>query len=364
MDNQDVLEELQRARNLVVSLAKEIDVKNGKLLEMEFKLDEVSEALSKMKAEQTRLHQEYIEEKRKSKLASQNSEKLHQEFESLRNELEMTVERLDKQEAQHDQELKNLMLREDKLKAQSSMNSVYALIVQLDDLKKELDEKVDELQCLDNLNQALILKEHMSNLELQHARTELITHVTGISGLQDFWSSQTKIEIKRMGEVDPRPFKDACMKKFSGDWELNSTELCSLWQSLVTNPEWYPFKRELIDGKYQVFFLCLRDSYTFRDLIVAAACMDFMNSEFPSIIFKHMNTSPVINDALISNCEDIMLKESRSECGDVVCKAVSNALLEMNEYNGSGRYIVLELWNFKEGRKASLKEGVECILQE
>ena len=63
MDNQDIIEELQRARNLVVDLAKEIDVKNEKLLEMEFKWDEVSEDLSKMKAEQRRLHQEYIEGK-------------------------------------------------------------------------------------------------------------------------------------------------------------------------------------------------------------------------------------------------------------------------------------------------------------
>ncbi|XWS65980.1 hypothetical protein CRYUN_Cryun05aG0160800 [Craigia yunnanensis] len=312
MDNQDIVQELQRARNLVVSLAKEIDVKNEKLLEMEFKLDEVSEDLSQMKAERRRLHQEYIEEQRKRKLASQYSEKLHQRLESLSAELEMTVKRLDKQEAQHDLERTNLLLEKEKLKAQSYLESDYALIVQLDDLKKELDEKVDELQCVDNLNQTLILKEHMSNLELQHARKELI------KCLQDFSNSQTKIGIKRMGEVDPQPFKDACMKKFCGDWELKSTELCSLWQNLVTNSEWYPFKRELIDGK----------------------------------------------DQEIINSDDIMLKKLRSEWGDEVYKAVSNSLLELNEYNGSGRYIVLELWNFKEGRKASLKEAVECIIQE
>ncbi|XVE99581.1 hypothetical protein REPUB_Repub03eG0211800 [Reevesia pubescens] len=114
MDNQYIVEELQRARKLVVRLAKEIDVKNKKLLEMEIKLDEVSEALSKMKTEQTRLHQEYIEEQRKRKLASQYSEKLHQKLESLRNELEMTVKRLDKREAQHDLERKNLLLENEK----------------------------------------------------------------------------------------------------------------------------------------------------------------------------------------------------------------------------------------------------------
>ncbi|XP_022764529.1 factor of DNA methylation 1-like [Durio zibethinus] len=47
------------------------------------------------------------------------------------------------------------------------------------------------------------------------------------------------------------------------------------------------------------------------------------------------------------DCDDIMLKELRSEWGDEVCKAVSNALLVLNEYNGSGRYIVVELWSFK-----------------
>ncbi|XVE99594.1 hypothetical protein REPUB_Repub03eG0213500 [Reevesia pubescens] len=312
MNNQDIVEELQRARKLVVRLAKEIDVKNEKLLEMEIKLDEISEALSKMKTEQTRLHQEYIEEQRKRKLASQYSEKLHQKLESLMNELEMTVKRLDKLEAEHDLERKNLLLENEKLKAQNSLPTDHALIVQLDDLKKELDEKVDELECMDNLNQTLILKEHMSNLELQHARKELI------NGLRDCWDSHTKIGIKRMGEVDPAPFKDACLKKFPGDWELKSTESCSLWQNLVNNPEWYPFKMELTDGKS-------------REII---------------------------------SCDDIMLKELRSEWGDEVYKAVSNALLELNEYNGSGRYIVMELWNFKEGRKASLKEAVECIIQE
>ena len=61
MDNQSILEELYRAKNLVVSLAKQIDVKHEKLLEMEFKLDEASEALDKLKAENRRLYQAYVE---------------------------------------------------------------------------------------------------------------------------------------------------------------------------------------------------------------------------------------------------------------------------------------------------------------
>ncbi|PON98820.1 hypothetical protein TorRG33x02_054350 [Trema orientale] len=36
--------------------------------------------------------------------------------------------------------------------------------------------------------------------------------------------------------------------------------------------------------------------------------------------------------------------------------------MEMNEYNPSGRTVVPELWNFKAGTRASLKEVVEFIL--
>ena len=45
-------------------------------------------------------------------------------------------------------------------------------------------------------------------------------------------------------------------------------------------------------------------------------------------------------------------------------KAVADALLELNDYNSSGRYVVPELWNFKEGRKASLKEVINNMIEE
>ena len=78
--------------------------------------------------------------------------------------------------------------------------------------------------------------------------------VFAIQGLQDIWNDQDLFGIKRMGEVDEKPFKGVCFKKFPNDWELKSAELISLWQANVSNPMWHPFKAEFVDGKLQVLF--------------------------------------------------------------------------------------------------------------
>jgi len=59
---------------------------------------------------------------------------------------------------------------------------------------------------------------------------------------------------------------------------------------------------------------------------------------------------------------DEKLRSLKNEWGDDVYNAVATALKEINEYNPSGRYITTELWNNKEGRKATLQEGVSYIL--
>ncbi|KAK8964998.1 hypothetical protein KSP40_PGU017095 [Platanthera guangdongensis] len=56
----------------------------------------------------------------------------------------------------------------------------------------------------------------------------------------------------------------------------------------------------------------------------------------------------------------VFLKE---EWGEIIYKIVTNALLELNEYNSSGRYVVPELLNFKEDKKASLSEVIDYLLR-
>lgn len=61
--------------------------------------------------------------------------------------------------------------------------------------------------------------------------------------------------------------------------------------------------------------------------------------------------------------DDQRLKELKAEWELEVCKAVTVALMELNEYNPGGRYCVDEIWNFRENRRASLREGIEYVVK-
>lgn len=66
----------------------------------------------------------------------------------------------------------------------------------------------------------------------------------------------------------------------------------------------------------------------------------------------------------IINDEDGRLKRLKKEMGVGAYKAVVAALIEMNEYNPSGRFMVRELWNNEEDRRATLEEGIEFVLNQ
>lgn len=62
--------------------------------------------------------------------------------------------------------------------------------------------------------------------------------------------------------------------------------------------------------------------------------------------------------------DDELLQELHNEWGAEAYEAVTTALKEMQDYNPSGCYVVPELWNFKENRKATLKEVISCIFSQ
>ncbi|XP_061340680.1 factor of DNA methylation 4-like [Gastrolobium bilobum] len=182
----------------------------------------------------------------------------------------------------------------------------------LDAIKSNLQEKEKELEAMEELEQTLVVKERKTNDELQDARKELI------SGIGE--TTRAFIGVKRMGELDGKPFEKAAKRKFAND-EVNvkAVELCSRWEAYLRDPSWHPYK-VLLD--------------------------------------KAGNAKEILDE------EDEKLRILKDEFGDEVFRAVATALTELNEYNPSGRYPLPELWNFKEGRKASLKEGVSHIINQ
>ncbi|KAI3786987.1 hypothetical protein L1987_41116 [Smallanthus sonchifolius] len=182
----------------------------------------------------------------------------------------------------------------------------------VDSIQENLKEKEEELEDLEALNQTLIIKERLSNDELVEARKELIYGLNENAG-------RAYIGVKRMGDLDIKPFiaaaKRHCSSKKEG--QERAIKLASLWEDHLRDPSWHPFKVVTIGG-----------------------------------VSKEMIDE---DDEKIANL--------KSEFDNDVFNAVVTSLNELNEYNPSGRYPIAELWNKKENRKATLKEGVEFLLR-
>lgn len=58
------------------------------------------------------------------------------------------------------------------------------------------------------------------------------------------------------------------------------------------------------------------------------------------------------------------LNKLKLEWGDEIYNSIIAALKDLDEYNASGRYVVPELWNIKEDRKATLKEVINFIFRQ
>ncbi|EFH66281.1 XH/XS domain-containing protein [Arabidopsis lyrata subsp. lyrata] len=176
--------------------------------------------------------------------------------------------------------------------------------------KEELKEKEEDWEFQESLYQTLVVKHGYTNDELQDARKALIHSMRELT-------SRAYIGVKRMGALDEKPFQKLAKEKYPAEEaDEKAAELCSLWEEHLGDSAWHPIK----------------------------------------VVVKDGTAKEELNE------EDEKLQELRKELGEEVYAAVTQALKERNEYNGSGRYIVPELWNFRENRKATIKEGVVYLL--
>uniref|UniRef100_A0ACD5Y2Z8 Uncharacterized protein n=2 Tax=Avena sativa TaxID=4498 RepID=A0ACD5Y2Z8_AVESA len=378
------LELSRKTVTLITSLTNQISAKSKYLLELEFKCNQMDLALQRAMEDSDSLHQRYNEEMRNMQCnAREHSRRIVQETDQLRKQLdekESAIKRRAKQlseiVAQTDMERRKLenerkkndgqndslhmarieqkkanegvriLVEKHKKEKEAALNKILMLEEQLDkkqkleldieqlrgklevvkhmegegvdvkkrteELAKELDERIDAMENLDELNQALIIKERMTNDELQDARKELI------KGLADLLNPRSNVVIKRMGELDEKAFVRACKERYGADAETKALELCSLWQDYLRDANWHPFKMVATGDTHE----------------------------------------QIINEG------DEKLVGLKEQLGEEVYKAVTTALLEINEYNASGSYVVSELWNNKENKKASMGEVVEHILKQ
>nr|XP_010910789.3 factor of DNA methylation 1 [Elaeis guineensis] len=376
-------EESKETGKIVAILANQIEVKNKYLQDLEFRYNVTALSLNRIMEEKDKLHQAYNEEMRNmQRMARENAHRIFEENQKLRSELDMKrkeldlrCKELDKLEVQNDSEKRKLdnekqktalensslelasieqkkadedvlrLVEDQKREKEAALAKILQLEKQLDqkqklqleieqlkgtlrvmehlkgeddtDMEKKMEELTEKLEeeknILESLNATLISKERKSNDELQEARKELIV------GLDDLLNGRTLIGIKRMGELDEKPFHNACRKRYKADdADTKAAELCTSWQEELKQPSWHPYK----------------------------------------IVHDDEGAREIIDE------DDEKLKNLWIELGDDVCNAVKTALIEINEYNPSGRYVIPELWNFKEGRKATMKEVIQYIFKQ
>ncbi|XP_004287122.1 PREDICTED: factor of DNA methylation 3-like [Fragaria vesca subsp. vesca] len=156
-------------------------------------------------------------------------------------------------------------------------------------------------------------KEQSYKDELEQTRKALINVLCD--------GSKENIGVKRLGDLEWEAFQVAAKREYFVEEEVNgrAKELCSIWENYIGDSNWKPFK-----------------------------VITDMRGRIKEIIDE----------------EDEKLKKLKVELGNEAYDTVITALLEMKEYNPFGRYKVEELWNFQQGRKASLMEGVQYLLKQ
>ncbi|PNY00788.1 XH/XS domain protein [Trifolium pratense] len=258
---------------------------------------------------------------------AKDHEKARLELEARRNELMSHEKDPQKRQADNHNEIDKLFLEKKQKEKEKLHNKIH-------DLERELDEKHGLELEIEQLRGAHKVMKHIGETDLEEKekleaiKMHLQEKEEELEVVEDLkqmlWicccpDARATISVKRIGELPIKPFLEAAKRKFSDEAHVKAMEWFSKWDEHIRDCNWLPFK---------------------------------------IVIDKEGNSKEILDE------EDEKLRSLKGEFGDEVHDAVATALKELNEYNPSGRYSIPELWNHKEGRKASLKEGVSDLIKQ
>ncbi|RYR65433.1 hypothetical protein Ahy_A03g011363 isoform E [Arachis hypogaea] len=260
----DTLDCLQK---LIMRLTEKTNYKERCLLEMECKYNEALSMVEKLKNDKDEPREGCCNvmllfcsppKKNQKKDLPQMKDMVvdsNHNMECLKEEHGKITKQLEESKALNELQQKNFIEEIQKLRrelhnqsdVESDEGSAGNLNTAITTFQNQLKDKMEYLERVENLNSFLVVKEQEYKQELLDARKE------SINSLQDMFCSRSQLGIKRLGELDPKPFRDSCSQKYSNEpWQEISAMLCSSWEDNLKNSAWHPFKITEVNGVLQV----------------------------------------------------------------------------------------------------------------
>ncbi|KAG2321298.1 hypothetical protein Bca52824_014511 [Brassica carinata] len=381
----DISQEKEQDRNVVLDqLSDIIDTTNEDLYKVQYSYNYTAMSLQRVLDQKKTLDEAYAEEtKRMQQMSVRSIQKILEDKESLSNELEAKMLRLQNWSKELEKKEALTELERQKLDEEKKKNDAMNISLQLaSDEQKKADQNVLRL-----------VEEHKRQKEeamrkILELETQLDTKQTLEMEIQEL---KGKLQVmKHLGDDDDEAVKPK-MKEMNDELEDKKSDLEQLEQmnsDLMTkerqsNFEIHAARKTLIARltgllgaesdigikrmgeleNLEPFLNACKKRYSADESMVEGVklCSTWQNNIKDSTWqpFKREGTGD--KAIVLVDEEDEKLKKLKGEWGEEVHNAVKTALEEVNEYNASGRYSTPELWNFEAGRKATLKEVISFI---
>ncbi|PVH31533.1 hypothetical protein PAHAL_9G172700 [Panicum hallii] len=376
-------EGLQETGKRVAHYARQIEVRNKHMRELEMKNNQNAMKLDRMMEEKDRLVEEHNEKIRKmQKAACQNSRKiidenirLYGELESRKKEIDRKCEQLEMFATKSNTDREKLDAAKEKNAKENRLlnlatlkqNEEYEKLLRL--VKKQEHEKEDTLKKLYNLEMQLASKQKLE-LEIEQLRGELEV-------MKHMGDADTSLKEKLDELRETLENKDEEMEAIDS---LNQTliikerrtndELEEAKKALMTSLPKTSGARSLIGVRrmgeldQKAFLDACKEKTAEDDEEKLALLCSKWEDEIRQPEWHPFKVIQVDGEAKeIIKEDDDKLQALKAELGEKAHNVVVKALHEINEYNPSGRYPLPELWNFKDDQKAPMGEVAAYIVK-